>query len=58
MDLYYLQQKAFFPPEMSSNSPTERPVLEHLKPLGVPSILERWDAILSSPEVTIQERGK
>jgi len=51
-----IQQKAFFPPEISSGSPTEG--LEHPKPLGVSSILERWGAILSAPQPVLQDYGK
>ncbi|KAF5383133.1 hypothetical protein D9615_005030 [Tricholomella constricta] len=53
-----LCQKAFFPPDMSSNSPTERAPLEYTKPLTPSAVLERLSGILSSSYLPTQTRGK
>ncbi|KAG6857036.1 hypothetical protein H0H87_010390 [Tephrocybe sp. NHM501043] len=55
-----LCQKAFFPPDMSSGSPTTERTLspEHLKPLTTTSILERLSGILSSSHLPSQARAK
>ncbi|KAG6879009.1 hypothetical protein C0992_005899 [Termitomyces sp. T32_za158] len=56
-----LCQKAFFPPDMSSGSPTtERPVVfpEYSKALTSASILERLSGILSSSHKPDQTQGK
>ncbi|KAG6831058.1 hypothetical protein H0H92_012981 [Tricholoma furcatifolium] len=55
-----LCQKAFFPPDMSSGSPTaERTVSpEYLKPLTPISVLERLSGILSSLHLPTQTRGR
>ncbi|KAG5645502.1 hypothetical protein DXG03_005912 [Asterophora parasitica] len=53
-----LCQKALFPPDMSSNSPTERAPLEYMKPLTPSAVLERLSGILSSPHLPTQTRGK
>ncbi|KAG5637178.1 hypothetical protein H0H81_005477 [Sphagnurus paluster] len=52
-------QKAFFPPDMSSGSPTERLAPpEYMKPLTPTVILERLSGILSSSHPPTQARGK
>ncbi|KAG6853412.1 hypothetical protein C0991_004643 [Blastosporella zonata] len=55
-----LCQKAFFPPDMSSGSPTTERTMspDYLKPLTTASILERLSGILSSSHLPSQSRGK
>ncbi|KAF8067774.1 cell morphogenesis N-terminal-domain-containing protein [Lyophyllum atratum] len=54
-----LCQKAFFPPDMSSNSPTERLASpEYLKPLTPCVVLDRLSGILSSSLPATQTQGK
>ncbi|KAF8886530.1 cell morphogenesis N-terminal-domain-containing protein [Infundibulicybe gibba] len=53
-----LCQRAIFPPDMSSNSPTEGLPIEYLKPISPASLLERLNAILSSDHAPTQTRGK
>ncbi|RDB30372.1 Cell morphogenesis protein PAG1 [Hypsizygus marmoreus] len=53
-----LCQKAFFPPDMSSNSPTDRLSPEYAKPLTPGAVLDRINGILSSPHKLTQTRGK
>ncbi|KAG6909916.1 hypothetical protein DXG01_014436 [Tephrocybe rancida] len=55
-----LCQKAFFPPDKSSGSPTTERTMspEHFKPLTTASILERLSGILSSSHLPSQSRGK
>ncbi|KAI0356441.1 hypothetical protein OH77DRAFT_1588913 [Trametes cingulata] len=53
-----LCQKAFFPPDLESNSPTDRQALESLKPLQVGSTLDRLTAILASFHEPVQAAGK
>ncbi|KAJ8509477.1 hypothetical protein ONZ45_g8356 [Pleurotus djamor] len=40
--------KAYFPPEQSARSPTERPSPEDLKPLTAPAMMDRLSAIMAS----------
>ncbi|KAH9891700.1 cell morphogenesis N-terminal-domain-containing protein [Cubamyces lactineus] len=51
-------QKAFFPPEIESNSPTDRQALDYLKPLQVGPTLDRLTAILASFHEPVQAAGK
>lgn len=53
-----LSQKAFFPPDLASNSPTERLPAEYVKPPTSSLVLERLSGILSSTHLTTQIRGK
>ncbi|KAF8624989.1 hypothetical protein AX15_005621 [Amanita polypyramis BW_CC] len=53
-----LCQKAFFPPDLSSSSPTDRPPAEFLRPLSAAALLDRLGAILSSPRDQNWEKGK
>ncbi|KAI5888318.1 uncharacterized protein SCHCODRAFT_02636387 [Schizophyllum commune H4-8] len=53
-----LCQKALYPPDMSSGSPTDKPPPEHLKALTPMNVLERLSAILTSGHVPTQNRGK
>lgn len=53
-----LCQKALYPPELSSGSPTDKPPPEHLKPLTSAVVLERLSAILTSGHAPTQGRGK
>ncbi|KAH9854750.1 cell morphogenesis N-terminal-domain-containing protein [Lenzites betulinus] len=53
-----LCQKAFFPPDVESNSPTDRQVLESLRPLQVGPTLDRLTAILASFHEAVQAAGK
>ncbi|EGO03567.1 hypothetical protein SERLA73DRAFT_69422 [Serpula lacrymans var. lacrymans S7.3] len=53
-----LCQKAYFPPEVSSSSPTERPSMELLKPLEASSTLERIGAIFATSNPQMQARGR
>lgn len=51
-----LCQKAFFPPDLSSSSPTERST-DSLKQLSATSVLERLSAILSSSHASTVQNG-
>ncbi|TFK67599.1 hypothetical protein BDN72DRAFT_960915 [Pluteus cervinus] len=53
-----LCQKALFPPDQASSSPTERHPPEYLKALASLTVLERFSAILASEDLLIQARGK
>ncbi|KAF8660761.1 hypothetical protein AX16_001555 [Volvariella volvacea WC 439] len=54
-----LCQKAFFPPDQASNSPTgEKHAPEYLRPLTAYVVLDRLGAILASDNTTCQARGK
>ncbi|KAJ6597060.1 cell morphogenesis N-terminal-domain-containing protein [Mycena vulgaris] len=53
-----LCQKAYFPSDLSSESPVDRTPPEFLKPLSAHGVLERLGAILSSEHPTTQARGK
>ncbi|KAL7279899.1 hypothetical protein ACG7TL_006308 [Trametes sanguinea] len=51
-------QKAFFPPDIESNSPTDRQALDSVKPLQVGPTLDRLTAILASFHEPVQAAGK
>ncbi|KAI0372230.1 hypothetical protein BV20DRAFT_964348 [Pilatotrama ljubarskyi] len=53
-----LCQKAFFPPDIESNSPTDRQALDSLKPLQVGPTLDRLTAIMASFHEPVQAAGK
>ena len=53
-----VQQKAFFPPDVENNSPTDRQVLDFVKPLQAGPTLDRLTAILASYLEPVQEAGK
>ncbi|KAI8986099.1 cell morphogenesis N-terminal-domain-containing protein [Trametes punicea] len=53
-----LCQKAFFPPEIESNSPTDRQAPDSSKPLQVGPTLDRLTAILASFHEPVQAAGK
>ncbi|EIW59193.1 uncharacterized protein TRAVEDRAFT_71351 [Trametes versicolor FP-101664 SS1] len=53
-----LCQKAFFPPDVESNSPTDRQGLDSLRPLQVGSTFDRLTAILASFHEPVQAAGK
>ncbi|KZT28126.1 hypothetical protein NEOLEDRAFT_1176276 [Neolentinus lepideus HHB14362 ss-1] len=50
--------KAFFPPEVSSGSPTDNPIHEPLKSLDAASTLDRWTFILASFDPSDQSHAK
>ncbi|TFK49459.1 hypothetical protein OE88DRAFT_1737075 [Heliocybe sulcata] len=50
--------KAFFPPEISSGSPTDNPMQEPVKSLDAASTLERWTFILASFDPSDQSHAK
>ncbi|KAH9933118.1 cell morphogenesis N-terminal-domain-containing protein [Epithele typhae] len=51
-------QKAFFPPDVENNSPTDRQTLDFARPLQVGPTLDRLTAILASFHEPNQEAGK
>ncbi|KAI0766408.1 cell morphogenesis N-terminal-domain-containing protein [Trametes elegans] len=51
-------QKAFFPPDVESNSPTDRQLLDSLRPLQTGPTLDRLTAILASFHEPVQAAGK
>ncbi|KAF8634828.1 hypothetical protein AX17_004079 [Amanita inopinata Kibby_2008] len=53
-----LCQKAFFPPDLSSSSPTDHPPAEFLSPLSAAAVLDRLAAILSSSHTASLDGGK
>ncbi|OCH93344.1 hypothetical protein OBBRIDRAFT_885610 [Obba rivulosa] len=53
-----LCHKAFYPPEISSGSPTDRLVGDHLKPLQASATLDRLTAILAAFHEPVQNCGK
>ncbi|KAL0958389.1 hypothetical protein HGRIS_000531 [Hohenbuehelia grisea] len=53
-----LCQKAYYPPELASNSPTERSSPEYLKPLTPAGVMDRLIAILSVSHQPTVTRGK
>ncbi|KAF7294754.1 hypothetical protein MIND_01012800 [Mycena indigotica] len=53
-----LCQKAYFPSDLSSESPVDRTPPEFLRPLSAHGVLERFGAILSSDHGPTQTRGK
>ncbi|OBZ78148.1 Cell morphogenesis protein PAG1 [Grifola frondosa] len=53
-----LCHKAFFPPDISSASPTDRHMLDYVKPLQVSPTLDRITAILASFHEPVQVAGK
>ncbi|KAF9480926.1 hypothetical protein BDN70DRAFT_992293 [Pholiota conissans] len=53
-----LAPKAFFPPDQSANSPTERIATELIRPLTALSILDRLSAIMTSAQESTQLKGK
>ncbi|KAJ6623475.1 cell morphogenesis N-terminal-domain-containing protein [Mycena sp. CBHHK59/15] len=53
-----LCQKAYFPSDMSSESPVDRTAPEFLRPLSAHGVLDRLAAFLSSQHQPTQVRGK
>ncbi|KAF7304959.1 hypothetical protein MKEN_01210500 [Mycena kentingensis (nom. inval.)] len=53
-----LCQKAYFPSDLSSESPIDRTPPEFLRPLSPHGVLERLGAILSADHSATQNRGK
>ncbi|KAJ7063490.1 cell morphogenesis N-terminal-domain-containing protein [Mycena amicta] len=53
-----LCQKAYFPSDLSSESPVDRTPPEFLRPLSPHGVLERLAAILASDHTLTQTRGK
>ncbi|KAF4581676.1 Cell morphoproteinsis protein PAG1 [Pleurotus pulmonarius] len=53
-----LVAKAYFPPEQASNSPTERPSPEDLKPLTTQGVMDKISAILACDHAPSVARGK
>ncbi|KAI0754921.1 cell morphogenesis N-terminal-domain-containing protein [Daedaleopsis nitida] len=51
-------QKAFFPPDVENNSPTDRQTLDFVKPLQIAPTLDRLTAMLASFYESNQEAGK
>ncbi|KAI0667579.1 cell morphogenesis N-terminal-domain-containing protein [Trametes maxima] len=51
-------RKAFFPPDVESNSPTDRATLDNLRPLQVGPTLDRLTAILASFHEPVRTAGK
>ena len=54
----FVQQKAFFPPDVENSSPTDRQTLDFVKPLQVGPTLDRLTAVLASFHEPNQEAGK
>ncbi|KAI0938631.1 hypothetical protein AcV5_000269 [Taiwanofungus camphoratus] len=50
--------KAFFPPDFSSASPTDKTVLDNLRPLQASPTLDRLTAILASFHEPVRRHGK
>ena len=49
---------AFFPPDLSTNSPIEPTSPDLLQPLTVPVVLNRLSAIMTSPHGPNLSKGK
>lgn len=56
--LTHSQQKAFFPPDVETNSPTDRQALDFVKPLQIGPTLDRLTAILASFHDANREAAK
>jgi hypothetical protein len=54
----YFQKRAFFPPEVSSGSPTDISTTETPRSLEAGPTLDRLNAILASYKPAIQDLGK
>jgi hypothetical protein len=53
------QAKAYFPPDVTSGSPTENTAVpEHISPLDPVATLNRIHAILASLDVSVQVSGR
>ena len=55
---YFVQQRAFFPPDVDYGSPTDRQALDFVKPLQAGPTLDRLTAILASFHEPNQMAGK
>lgn len=56
--LFLHQQKAFFPPDLASNSPTQGLSSDFLAPLEISPTLDRLVAMLASMHDTVRACGR